>query len=329
MTLRGHRGLSLGVDIGGTKTFALALDGDGLPLASARTTTATGSVREFVAAAAAAARSVTDELGIDPGELAAIGVGVPGQVDPIRGTVSHAVNLELGSEAVPLAELLHGALGARVHVENDVNAAALGTAKVLPDAPDDLAFLSIGTGIAAGVVLGGTLRRGFHGVAGEIGHLQVDPRGERCVCGRRGCLELVASGAAVARRWPVDDGASPAEDLFRSAARGHPGAAAIVTDLTGHLADAVVLLAMTVDTGLVVLGGGVAEVGAPLLDGVRRALESRAAASPLLAALSLERGVVLAPRAPVGAIGAAAAARHAAEARQSSPTTALRAATGS
>jgi glucokinase len=327
VTLSGRAGLSLGIDIGGTKTFALAVDEQGVPLASARTPTATGSIRRFVASAVAAARTVTGELGLEPAELDSIGVGVPGQVDPVAGTVRHAVNLDLGPHPVPLAAHLRDALGTPIHLENDVNAATLGVARMFPEAPDDLAFLSVGTGIAAGIVLGGQLRRGFHGVAGEIGHLPVDPAGERCECGRRGCLEVVASGAALARRWPVEDGRSAAEELFRAAAGGHPVARSIVEDVSGHLADAVVLLALTVDAGLVVLGGGVTEVGTPLLDSVHRALRQRAAAVPLLADLSLDRDVVLAPDAPVGAIGAAIVARRE-RAGRSRTTVVLHEATG-
>ncbi|HWC67355.1 MAG TPA: ROK family protein [Acidimicrobiales bacterium] len=296
--------------MGGTKTFALALDSSGVPLASTRASTPTGSVRDFVAAAVSVVGTVSDDLGVATQDFAAVGVGVPGKVDPSGGTMSHAVNLGLGPRPIPLAALLSEALGAPVHVENDANAAALGTARLLPDAPEDLTFLSVGTGIAAGVVLGGRLRRGVHGVAGEIGHLPVDPGGETCECGRRGCLELVASGSAIARRWPVEDGRSPAEDVFRAAGNGHAAAAAIVAELGGHLAEAVILLAMTFDTGTVVLGGGVADVGQPLVDAVAAALRERAAASPLLEALHLDRSLLLAPDAPVGAIGAALAAHH-------------------
>jgi predicted NBD/HSP70 family sugar kinase len=310
MALSRRDGLLLGVDIGGTKTFALALDAAGVPLASARASTSTGSVRDFVADAVSVVGTVSEELGVATNDFAAVGIGVPGKVDPASGTMSHAVNLGLGPRPIPLAALFGEALGAPVHVENDANAAALGTARLLPDAPDDLTYLSVGTGVAAGVVLGGRLRRGVHGVAGEIGHLPVDPGGDQCECGRHGCLELVASGAAIARRWPVEDGRSAAEDVFRAAAGGHAGAAAIVAELGGYLAEAVILLAMTFDTGTVVLGGGVADVGAPLLAAVGGALRDRATDSPLLAALQLDHSLLLAPDAPVGAIGAALAAHH-------------------
>ena len=100
----------------------------------------------------------------------------------------------------------------------------------------DLAYLSIGTGVAVGLVLDGRLRRGWRGAAGEIGHLPVAGDGPRCECGQRGCLEAVASGAAIARRWPVHDGASPAAALFDAARRGDDDAIDQRDRLVDHLA---------------------------------------------------------------------------------------------
>jgi glucokinase len=308
--LGGRPELTIGVDIGGTKTLALAVDPQGRPMASARLGTTTSSAESVVAGAESAVRLVAEELGLAPSDAGVIGVGVPGRVSPALGTVAHAVNLGLGDEPLPLGPLLQDALGVPVHVENDVNAAALGAGLLLGRPTADLAYLSIGTGIAAGFVLGGRIRRGRRGLAGEIGHLTVDPRGERCECGRRGCLELVASGSAIARVWPADDGRSPTEDLLRAAAAGHPGAVAIRDQLAGHLADAVLLLMLTMDVELVVLGGGVAEVGEPLLGAVRVAVRERAGVAAFLEAEDLADSVVLAPHAPVGAIGAALAARR-------------------
>jgi predicted NBD/HSP70 family sugar kinase len=302
--------LTVGVDIGGTKTLALAVDRQGHPMASARLGTETASAETLVAGAETAVRLVAAELGVEPADIGLVGVGVPGRVNPRLGTVAHAVNLGLGDHPLPLGTLLQEALGRPVHVENDVNAAALGAGLLLGRPDADLAYLSIGTGIAAGFVLGGRIRRGRRGLAGEIGHLTVDPNGERCECGRRGCLELVASGSAVARQWPVDAGRSSAEELFRAAATGHAGAVAVRDRLAGHLADAVLLLVLTMDVELVVVGGGVAEVGEPLLSAVRDAVRERVGGAAFLDGADLADSIVLAPHAPVGAIGAALAARR-------------------
>ena len=111
----------------------------------------------------------------------------PDVVDPLRGEVSHAVNLGIDGVPLALAERLGEVSGRRVVVENDVNVAALGVAALTGSG--DLAYLGVGTGLAAGIVLGGRLRRGARGVAGEIGHVSVDPAGVLCGCGQRGCLE--------------------------------------------------------------------------------------------------------------------------------------------
>jgi predicted NBD/HSP70 family sugar kinase len=237
-------------------------------------------------------------------------VGVPGLVDRAAGTVRHAVNLGLGADPVGLADHLAEAAATPVVVDNDVNLAALGAAVAL-GCHGDLAYLSVGTGLAAGFVLDGRIRRGAHGAAGEIGHLPVDPDGPVCECGQRGCLEVLASGAAIAARWPSDDGEiTAAASLLAAAEAGDPAAVALRDEVAGHLAGAVALLAQTVDPELIVLGGGVAEAGAGLLDAVRAALRRRAARSPVLAAIDLAgRLALVPPGVPAGALGAAVLAR--------------------
>jgi len=209
---------------------------------------------------------------------------------------------------VPLRDRLSGRLGAPVLVENDVNAAALGAAALVAGGPGkaDLAYLSIGTGLAAGIVLDGVLRRGPQNTAGEIGHIPVDPRGPLCNCGQRGCLEVLASGTAIASRWPHAEGGGPAAHLFAAAAAGDPAAVAVRDEIAGHLAEAVRILVLTVDVDAVVLGGGVAEVGAPLVTAVRDALRRQAETSAFLRDLDLAGRVRITPAGiPVAAIGAA------------------------
>ena len=153
-------------------------------------------------------------------------------------------------------------------------------------------------------MLAGRLHRGARGGAGEIGHVPVDPRGPTCPCGQRGCLEAVASGSAIARAWPVADGRSPAAALF--AAEDDPEARRVRARIADHLAAAVQLLVLTVDVDVVVLGGGVSEVGDPLRLAVADALAQRSRTSPFLASLDLPARVRLAPTGrPIAALGAA------------------------
>jgi glucokinase len=299
-----------GLDVGGTKTLAVAVDAaTGTVLATVRQPTGGGGVG-LLASTRAVLTALAAAAGLPADGFAAVGVGVPGLVDRAAGTVRHAVNLGLGADPVGLADHLAEATGTPVVVDNDVNLAALGGAVAL-GCRGDLAYLSVGTGLAAGFVLDGRIRRGAHGAAGEIGHLPVDPDGPVCECGQRGCLEVLASGAAIAARWPSGDGEiTAAASLLAAAEAGDPGAVALRDEVAGHLAGAVALLAQTVDPEVIVLGGGVAEAGAGLLDAVRDALRGRAARSPVLAAIDLAGRVALVPPGvPAGALGAAMLAR--------------------
>jgi predicted NBD/HSP70 family sugar kinase len=274
---------------------------DGTVVAQSRAVTAPGADGVI-----ATATTVLDRLAaaLDGGLPSHVGIGIPGIVDHDRGAVSHAVNLGLGGEWFPLADRLADRTGAVVVVENDLNAASWG-AHVLSGA-DDLAYVSLGTGLAVGFVLDGVLRRGARGAAGEFGHVPVDPDGPLCSCGQRGCLELSAAGAALTAAWPTDGETSSAVAVFAAAASGNPDAVAVRDRFAAGVADAIRMLGLAVDPGAIIIGGGVAQLGGPLLAAVTGALQAQAATSPFLAALDLAARVRLMPAGvPVGAIGAA------------------------
>lgn len=293
----------IGLDIGATKTLGVALDADGVVVAQVREPTEPGP--EGVVRTAARVVAALASAG-DPS--CPIGVGVPGVVDPARGLVSHAVNLGIDGVPVALGPRLGQAVGRRVVVENDVNAATLGVAALAH--ASDLAYLGIGTGLAAGLVVDGRLRRGARGAAGEVGHVSVDPLGLPCACGQRGCLETVASGSALAAAWPTD-GPAPARALLAAVVAGDVRAVAVWGAFADGVAQAVTVLALGVDPDVVVLGGGVADVGEPLREAVVEALERRASSSAFVASLDLPRRVTLVPAgAPVAAIGAAMLGRR-------------------
>ena len=293
--------LRVGLDIGATKILGAVIDADGGVIAQTRQDTRPGPDGVLDAATSVLDLLATALDGVLPSH---IGIGIPGIVDRDRGTVAHAVNLGLGGEWFPLAGRLADRTGATVVVENDLNAATWG-AHVLSGA-DDLAYLALGTGLAAGFVLSGKLRRGVHGAAGEIGHVPVDPAGPLCSCGQRGCLELRASGSALSAAWPAQGDVPPAEALFAAAAAGNPQAVAARDRFAAGVADAIRMLSLAVDPAAIIIGGGVAHVGEPLLAAVTAALRSQAAVSPFLAALGLaDRLRRLPGQLPVGAIGAA------------------------
>lgn len=296
---------TVGLDIGATKILGVVVDGQGAILARVREETSPGAAGVLASAAA-----VVERLQAASGEVLTgpVGVGIPGLVDVATGSVVHAVNLDLAGEPFPLAERLAERLGLSVTVDNDLNAATLG-AHVLSGV-DDLVYLSLGTGLAAGLVLDGRIRRGARGAAGEIGHIPVDPTGALCQCGQRGCLETIASGSAIAAAWP-SDGVPAAQALFAAAAAGTPAAIAVRDTFLRGVADAIRMICLGVDPATVIIGGGVAGLGEPLLAGVRSALRQQAASSPFLAALDLAGRVRVVPAdVPVAALGAALLGTH-------------------
>ena len=293
-------GPCVGLDIGATKTLGVVIDGAGEILAEVRQPTEPGTQGVVRTAA-----RVVEALRAAVGEplTGTVGVGIPGLVDHEQGAVKHAVNLGLDGDWLPLRDLLGERLGVAVVVENDVNAATLGA--VAMSGEDDLVYLSIGTGLAAGLVLEGRLRRGEHGAAGEIGHVPVDPAGSLCQCGQRGCLETIASGSALAAAWPAAD-VPPARALFAAADDGDPDAVAARDRFAAGVAEAIRVLSLTVDPRSVVLGGGVAQLGEPLRAAVADALREQAKTSPFLDSLDLAGRLRVVPADyPVAAVGAA------------------------
>lgn len=301
----------VGLDIGGTKVLGVLLDASGEVRHEVRLPTATGG-HGVVATAVSAVRELAGLAGVPVERLGGVGAGVPGVVDPAEGCVEHAVNLGIES-AFPLARLLGEALdGVEVHLENDLNAAVLGAAHVSPEPVRDLAFLALGTGVAAGLLLDGTLRRGATRSAGEIGHVTIVPGGRACSCGQLGCLERYASGSAIAQAWTAPGEGRPAPvELFAAAAAGDPRAVAVRDEVAWAVGAAVRVLVLTCDVEHVVIGGGVSALGAPLLDAVVESLVREAKSSPFLASMRIEDRVRLAPRGvPVGAVGAALVGRR-------------------
>ena len=312
-------GSTVGVDVGGTTIATVVLDEHGAVVA--HTESATPATATALAAAVAdAVQDVVARAGLTADDVLGVGVGVPGVVDPEAGTVTHAVNLGIEGCA-PLAvlvsdELVRTGLGrVRVRVENDLNAAVLGAAHELAahdHAPaDDLAFVALGTGLAAGLMLDGRLRRGPHRAAGEIGHLRYVPDGLPCKCGQSGCLERYASGSALDAAWgPSRTGRPAPVEVFEAAEAGDEHAVAVRDEFVAAVAAAVRILVLTCDLGRIVVGGGVSQLGEPLLRALTVELERQAASSPFLAAADLPNRVQLAPvGVPVGAIGAALVGR--------------------
>ncbi len=188
--------LVAGVDVGGTKASVVVTDDRDRILYEHVAPTDPSALVGQIAGLVEDARR---HLGRD---VAAVGVAIPGHVDPEDGSVSMAVNL--GITHLPLGVLLQRELGVPVFVEHDARAAALWLSQQPADGlapvPASVAFLAIGTGISAGIAVDGALLRGDNHLAGEVGHVVADPLGTLCACGLRGCLETIAAGPAIARQ---------------------------------------------------------------------------------------------------------------------------------
>ena len=317
------RDLLAGVDVGGTKIAVVLAGADLAPVARHVVPTAAGDATTAVGRIAGALEATLTEAGRTADGLLAIGVGVPGRVDPVSGTVTLAVNL--GWHDVPLGPQLAQCFGVPVGIENDVRAAAAGLhARRVTGDDADLAYLGIGTGISAGVVLDGVLHRGSRGLAGEIGHVVLEPDGPRCACGLRGCFEALASGRGIGElaEAAIDRGEATslaahrpatAVHVYREAAAGDRVARRIVETAGRYVARAVHELVMTYDIRRVVLGGGVTHAGPTFLEPVAGALDELRAASELAReALPADVVHLLPPDADAGGWGGVILARLAA-----------------
>ena len=170
--------LLVGVDVGGTKIAVLVTSPDGTVLGRAIHASSVADQDGAAEAIAACIDVALADASRTLDQVKVVGIGVPGRVDPVKGHVTLAVNL--GWNDLPLRDALEARLGKPCVIENDARAAAVGLhrRRVL-GTTDDIAYLAVGTGIAAGVILDGRLHRGARGLAGEIGHVVVDPTGPR------------------------------------------------------------------------------------------------------------------------------------------------------
>jgi glucokinase len=260
-------GLALAVDVGGTTIKAELVDSAGTVVASEQRPTPKGN----------GARDAVAEVGRTllaqrpDGAVIGAGVVVPGLVDREAGVATYSANI--GWRDLELVRSLGDEWGLPVRIAHDVASggvaehrlgAGVGTA--------DLAFVAIGTGIAASIVSGGHLVTGHRGESAEIGHLAVRP-GIRCACGRDGCLEAVASAGAIARRYAALSG-TPVTGAGDVATRLGTDAVArqVWQDAVEALADALGILSLIVGPALVVIGGGLSLAGVELLDPLRAAL---------------------------------------------------------
>jgi glucokinase len=280
--------LVAGVDVGGTKVLGCLVDASApdLVLLERRAPTPTGVaalLTTIVDVVGGLRSGSTDVAGSD---LEAVGVGVPALVDK-GGILRFAAHLP-GITGLDVASEISERLARPVTVDNDANCAAVAEARLgAAKGFDDAVVVTLGTGIGAGIVSEGRLFRGARGFAGEPGHMQVVPHGLPCSCGRRGCWERYASGSGLGHlgREAARDGRLPVlaerpagpdaiggEDVVALARQGDPGALDVLDEFARWVAVGLAGLVDLLDPQLVVLGGGLVDAGAVLLEPVRRHL---------------------------------------------------------
>ncbi|MGE5763521.1 MAG: ROK family glucokinase [Mycobacterium leprae] len=276
-------GLTIGIDVGGTKVAAGVVDERGHIVAEVRRET---PARDPKAVEDTIAAAVED---LAPGAtVVAVGVGAAGFIDASGDNVLFAPNLAWRNER--LREAIERRLGMPVTVENDANAATWAEARFGAGRGfSHLVCVTVGTGIGGGIVLGGELYRGRWGLAGEFGHMRVVPDGIRCGCGNKGCWEMYASGSALVRAArellaadsPIGErlrelcGGDPATVtgpiVTTAAMEGDPAAGELFDELAQWLGQGIATLTALLDPECVVVGGGVSEAGAVLLAPAREA----------------------------------------------------------
>lgn len=224
-----------------------------------------------------------------PADFLGIGMGSPGTIDHEAGTVVGAYNLNW-SEVQPIREQFQEAFALPFYIDNDANVAALGEQWLgAGDQEDNVVFVTLGTGVGGGLVVDGQLLRGASGAAGEIGHITVDEQGYECTCGKKGCLETVASATGIVHlsrdlseefageselKSLIDDGEDiNAKTVFDCAKADDKFANLVIEEVINYLALALGNITNLLNPSIIVLGGGVSHAGDFLIDKVHAKLK--------------------------------------------------------
>jgi glucokinase len=309
-----------GIDLGGTKILSVVASAEGETLAQdRRQTRAQEGPQAVIARMVASLKTAARRGDLDAGRLAAVGVVAPGPLDYNRGVVGDVPNLP-GWNEVPLAEEMRAALGVPIFVDNDATAAALGECVFgAGRGYRHVIYVTVSTGIGGGIVANGRVYRGASGAAGEIGHQVIQDDGPLCSCGRRGCLEELASGTAIAHRAHelIAEGKGAgiarmagegepitAKTVHRAALQGDLEARRLIEDAGHYLGVGLANLVNIFNPELIILGGGMTNMGRMLLDPARAVVMREPFAQPRKDVRIVRAGL----GARVGALGAVALA---------------------
>ena len=283
-------GILIGIDIGGTNLRVALADAKGKILRKHRSLVNESLGESRIDTLCRSIERLLEEY--PQGTLLGIGAAFPGPIDRASGEVVHSPHLER-EHRIPVKATLEECFGVTVVLDNDANAAALGEHRCGAGVGvSDMIYLTISTGIGGGFILGDKLYRGFLGGAGEAGHILLLPEGPLCACGRRGCLEAVSSGTAIAREATasLEKGRDSlltelsnssvesidAKMVYKAALQGDVLCQEIISNAAYYLGLGLASLINIFNPELVVLGGGVINMGDMILEPATKLARERA-----------------------------------------------------
>lgn len=278
------------IDIGGTKILTGLIDQSGELVARKRIETlADRGAEDIIARTVTALRALLHEIGAPEEALEAIGCSIPGPLDCNSGIVHFSPNL--GWRDVPFRDLMQRYFDVPVAIDDDAHCAALGEARMgAARGMDNAVYVTISTGIGAGIIIDGHIYRGAHGFAGEVGHMTIEAAGPPCSCGNFGCFEALASGSAIAARakqavihgdqtmlsrFRDDLTQLSAEQVVNTAEKGDSVALRIIESAGRYAGIGLAAVASAFDPQVIVVGGGVMRSGGIMLEHARKSFLER------------------------------------------------------
>lgn len=280
----------IGIDLGGTTIkFAILTEEGKIQTKWSEVTDISEEGSKIVPTIIESIKDQLELYNLSPEDFYGIGMGSPGSIDLEKGTVVGAYNLNWKT-VQNVKEDIEKGTGMRFVIDNDANVAALGEQWIgAGNNEPNVVFLTLGTGVGGGIVAEGQLLHGVAGAAGEVGHITVEPEGYDCTCGKKGCLETVASATGVVRlardmadefagesqlKYMIDDGqVVSSKEVFDSAKEGDQFALMVVDKVTYYLGLACGNIGNLLNPSTIVLGGGVSKAGEFLAERVRQYFE--------------------------------------------------------
>ena len=274
--------LALGIDLGGSKILTAVVNAQGQMFSRDHSATPAAEGQEAVIKSILkSVDRALDQASIAASDLGAIGLGAPGILSPETGIIFASPNLP-GWRDVPLRDIIEKKLGKKTFVMNDANAAALGELYFgAGRGARNFICITIGTGIGGGIVIDGKIYTGAFGAAGEVGHMTIDNNGPLCKCGNTGCWETLASGTALLReaKHQIEEGASTSildcaggdmgkvtpKIIHTAAKQGDNLARELITQTGYYLGVGLANLINIFNPELIVIGGGLSNIGDMLL----------------------------------------------------------------